>query len=100
MAFAYDTPIRNQRDKWEIDYVARIVPGKTLIRTPEEFLYWRSDNRNHVHAMSRHGFHCSCSRDVCAKECVPCGIAQMINLEEVLNFSGGGAVMSEIARFS
>ena len=48
---AYDTPIRNQRDKWEIDYVARIVPGKTLIQTPEEFLYWRSDNRNHVHAM-------------------------------------------------
>lgn len=48
----YDSPIgADDRDKWEIDYVARIVPGKTILKTPEEFLYWQSENRNHVHAM-------------------------------------------------
>ena len=47
----YDSPIGNQRDKWEIDYVVRVVPGKTLLETPEEFLYWRSENRNHVFCM-------------------------------------------------
>ena len=48
----YDSPIgADERDKWQIDYVAKIVPGKTILQTPEEFLYWRSENRNHVHAM-------------------------------------------------
>ena len=48
----YDSPIgADDRDKWEVDYVVKIVPGKTLLETPEEFLYWRSENRNHVHAM-------------------------------------------------
>ena len=47
----YDSPIGDQRDKWEIDYVVRVVPGKTLLETPEEFLYWRSENRNHVFCM-------------------------------------------------
>ena len=28
----------------------KVVPGKTLLETPENFLYWRSENRNHVHA--------------------------------------------------
>ena len=47
----YDSPIgADERDKWEVDYVVRVVPGKTILQTPEEFLYWRSENRNHVHA--------------------------------------------------
>ena len=48
---AYDSPIGNQRDKWEVDFTVRILPNKTLLQTPEEFLYWRSENRNHVFAM-------------------------------------------------
>ena len=47
----YDTPIGSERDKWEVDYVVKIVPGKTILQTPEEFLYWRSENRNHVFCM-------------------------------------------------
>ena len=47
---AYSPSIGDQRDKWEIDYVVKVVPGKTMLETPEEFLYWRSENRNHVHA--------------------------------------------------
>ena len=47
----HDSPIGSERDKWQVDYVVKIVPGKTLLETPEEFLYWRSENRNHVHAM-------------------------------------------------
>ena len=47
----YDSLIGEGRDRWEIDYVVRVVPGKTVLETPEEFLYWRSENRNHVHAM-------------------------------------------------
>ena len=48
---AYSPSIGDGRDKWQVDYVVRVVPGKTLLETPEDFLYWRSDNRNHVHAM-------------------------------------------------
>ena len=51
-SIVYDPPIgADDRDKWEIDYVVRVVPGKTMLETPEEFLYWRAENRNHVHAM-------------------------------------------------
>ena len=46
----YTPPLGGGRDKWQIDYAVKIVPGKTLLETPEEFLYWRSENRNHVHA--------------------------------------------------
>ena len=48
---AYDSLIGEGRDRWEIEYVVRVVPGKTILETPEEFLYWRSENRNFVHAM-------------------------------------------------
>lgn len=48
---AYDSPIGEDRDKWEIDYVVKVVPGKTSLQTPEDFLYWRSENKNHVFAM-------------------------------------------------
>jgi hypothetical protein len=41
----------DERDRWEVTYTARVVPGKTILQTPEEFLYWRAENRNHVHAM-------------------------------------------------
>ena len=47
----YDSPIGDERDKWEITYTARVVPGKTILETPEEFLYWRAENRNHVFCM-------------------------------------------------
>ena len=48
----YDSPISaDDRDKWEIDYVVKIVLGKTILQTPEEFLYWQSENRNHVSFM-------------------------------------------------
>ena len=48
----YDAPIgADERDKWEVDFTVRILPNKTLLQTPEEFLYWRSENRNHVFAM-------------------------------------------------
>ena len=48
---AYDSSIGDQRDKWEVDYVVRVVPGKTMLETPEDFLYWRAKNRNHVFCM-------------------------------------------------
>lgn len=48
----YDSPIgADDRDKWEVDFTVRILPNKTLLQTPEEFLYWRADNKNHVFAM-------------------------------------------------
>lgn len=52
----YDDPIHGERDKFEIDYVVKVFAGKTLLQTPEDFLYWRMDNRNCVFAMefSRH----------------------------------------------
>ena len=46
---AYTPPLGGGRDRWQIDYAVKVVPGKTLLETPEEFLYWRSENRNHVH---------------------------------------------------
>ena len=49
-SLGYGSPLGASRDKWEIDYAVKVVPGKTLLETPEEFLYWRSGNRNHVHA--------------------------------------------------
>ena len=48
---AYTSPIGSERDKWEVDYVVRVVPGKTMLETPEDFLYWRAKNRNHVFCM-------------------------------------------------
>ena len=47
---AYTPPLGGGRDRWQIDYAVKVVPGKTLLETPEDFLYWRSENRNHVHA--------------------------------------------------
>ena len=48
----YDSPIgADDRDKWQLTYTAKVSPGKTILKTPEEFLYWRSENRNHVHAV-------------------------------------------------
>ena len=47
---SYTPPIGGGRDRWQIDYAVKVVPGKTLLETPEDFLYWRAKNRNHVHA--------------------------------------------------
>ena len=48
----YDSPIgADERDKWEVDFTVRILPNKTLLQTPEAFLYWRSENRNHFFFM-------------------------------------------------
>ena len=49
-SLGYGTLLGAGRDKWEIEYAVKVVPGKTLLETPKEFLYWRSENRNHVHA--------------------------------------------------
>ena len=46
---SYTPPLGGGRDRWQIDYAVKVVPGKTLLETPEEFLYWRSENRSHVH---------------------------------------------------
>ena len=46
----YDPTIAKERNKWEIDYTVKVTPNRTLLQTPEEFLYWRAENRNHVHA--------------------------------------------------
>ena len=48
---AYASIGADGRDKWEIDFTARILPNKTLLQTPEEFLYWQAENKNHVFAM-------------------------------------------------
>ena len=48
----YDSPIgADDRDKWEVDFTTRILPNKTLLQTPEEFLYWRAENKNHFFFM-------------------------------------------------
>ena len=50
-SLGYGAPIGTERNKWEVAYTVRVVPGKTLLETPEEFLYWRSNHRNHVFCM-------------------------------------------------
>ena len=47
---SYTPPLGGGRDRWQIDYAVKVVPEKTLLETPEDFLYWRAENRNHVHA--------------------------------------------------
>lgn len=42
--------IGNERPKWETNYVVKVVPGKTALRSVEELLYWRAENPNLVHA--------------------------------------------------
>lgn len=55
-SIVYNSPIGEERDKWEIQYAVKVKPGKTILQTPEEFLYWQMENRNCVHAVepSRH----------------------------------------------
>ena len=48
---SYTPPLGGGRDRWQIDYAVKVVPGKTLLETPEDFLYWRAKNRNHVFCM-------------------------------------------------
>ena len=48
----YDSPIgADDRDKWEIDVsLPRVsTEARRFFKTPEEFLYWRAENKNHVH---------------------------------------------------
>ena len=84
----YDSPIgADERDKWQIDYVAKIVPGKTILQTPEEFLYWRSENRNHVHAMEPSRFPWRIFPSVFMRKSVPVRYRTDDKLAgEVLNF--------------
>ena len=44
------------RHKWETNYVVKIVPGKTLLESVDEFVYQMGENPNIVHAQepSRH----------------------------------------------
>ena len=48
---SYTPPLGGGRDRWQIDYAVKVVPGKTILETPEDFLYWRAKNRNHVFCM-------------------------------------------------
>ena len=83
----YTPPLGGGRDKWEIDYVVKVVPGKTLLETPEEFLYWRSDNRNHVHAQEPSRFPWRVFPAVFLKKRVPVRLRTDNKLDgEVLNF--------------
>ena len=84
---AYTSPIGDERDKWEIDYVVKVVPGKTLLETPEDFLYWRSDNKNHVHAQEPSRFPWRVFPATFLKKRVPVRLRTDNKLDgEVLNF--------------
>lgn len=48
---SYRSPLLSNRDKWALNYTLKVQAGKTLIETPEDFLYWRADNKNCVHAV-------------------------------------------------
>ena len=39
-----------ERQKWETNYVVKIVPGKTLLESVDEFVYQMGENPNIVHA--------------------------------------------------
>ena len=39
-----------ERQKWETSYVVKIVPGKTLLESVDEFVYQMGENPNIVHA--------------------------------------------------
>ena len=39
-----------ERPKWETSYVVKIVPGKTLLESVDEFVYQMGENPNIVHA--------------------------------------------------
>lgn len=43
-------PIGYERDKWEVNLVVKVVPGKTSLASVEEFLWWRGQNKNFVFA--------------------------------------------------
>ena len=65
----YDSPIgADERDKWEVDYVVKIVPGTNAFGNALE-LYWRAEKQEPLFlhgavAVSVAGFPCG----VCAQE--------------------------------
>lgn len=44
------SPLGAERNKWETTYVVKIVPGKTLLESVDEFVYQMGENPNIVHA--------------------------------------------------
>ena len=64
------------------------------METPEDFLYWRSENKNHVHAQEPSRFPWRVFPAVFVRKRVPVRIGQMTGklAGEVLNFQCGGAV--------
>ena len=90
----YDSPIgADERDKWEVDYVVKIVPGKTLLETPEEFLYWQAENRNHFFFMEPSRFPWRGFPAVFVRKSVPVRYITDDKLgRRSAEFSGGGAV--------
>ena len=53
----YRSPtLANERDKWEVNLAVKVIPGKTLLQSVDEVLWWRSQNKNCVFALepSRH----------------------------------------------
>ena len=43
-------PIGNVREKWEVNFRVKIVPGRSIIESVDEFLYWKEANKNCVFA--------------------------------------------------
>ena len=98
---AYSPSIGDQRDKWEIDYVVKVVPGKTLLETPEEFLYWRAKNQGTTSLSQwKPSLRISVARvpsGVCSQACAcEVDIGQMTNLQgRCLRISGWRSSKSE-----
>ena len=43
------SPLGAERPKWETNYIVKIVPGKTLLESVDEFVYQMGANPNVVH---------------------------------------------------
>ena len=46
---AYDPVASQKRDKWETDILIKVKAGETRLHTTEEYLNWRTPNRNCVY---------------------------------------------------
>ena len=45
----HSEPIGNAREKWEVTYTVKVIPGQTALESVDNFLRWRQRNRNHFH---------------------------------------------------
>ena len=83
--------------EWEIDYAVKVVPGKTLLETPEEFCI--GGRRTRIMCMSQWSRHsvslARVSSGIPVRKRVPVrGIGQMTRLAGEVNYvQSGGAVI-------